>query len=888
MELSARYLLALDAYDSGGEREVRKRLKGDPDLEILVGLAKGEIGQNVIGIPPEEGLTSFLPTGKGKNWAAVLDLHSTKKDWPSESVGELDKSTSRIMTHLCAKPHRGNYGHYGLVVGHVQSGKTSNYTALCSKAADSGYNLFIVLAGLYNDLREQTQTRLLRELTGLDKDRKDGIHINHTQLSRQWKEITKKGKDFHNLKYLQPITDVSRPMLVVTKKNVTPLRKLRKWLKDTDPAVRGQIKALIIDDESDHGSIDTQTGEGIDPITGEHETSESAINREVRKLLKSLSPDFSYIGYTATPMANVFINPEVDDERELGPSLYPNDFIISLKRPSGHFGLEEVHSIEGGSRYLDSAIPEPEADSLRNAADSEDAMDRTELPESLVRALMQYFLSLAVKDLRKVPNKHHSMLIHVKHTIETMKPLHRKVESLLRHWSRLINHRRKGGELREAFKEVWEETYEGQLDRDHAWEEVLGIVKETVGKYPGRYQLVEINSESEDKLPYEAHAKKGLRVIVIGGTRLSRGLTLEGLCISYFTRHARAHDTLLQMARWFGYRHGYKDLVRIHMTGPIRDDYGDMLHIEEALRADIEEYEENNLSPADFGIRVMKHRKDLRPSGPLKMRHVELRTVNEDRKIFETPNLVLDDRAVLDGNISALEGLLSSMKTEGVECGPDNLSRIWEDVSADTVLEFLTSVSFPNSEYRMPIENRIRPYISRRLGLTGDELREWNIVSIGSSDTSHKRSFKTGGGSVALNCVSRTRIPDSTRVGNSIAGPWDYIVDLTSPLSNSNRGDFSTDRGGMDQNRMFRARGKKPLLLIYLIDPNSKPRASGRGSDREPLFEDPSDKEPVVGIAMVLPSANISRKERDEERAYYILIGKATIEDILSKRTQHD
>ena len=166
-----------------------------------------------------------------------------------------------------------------------------------------------------------------------------------------------------------------------------------------------------------------------------------------------------------------------------------------------------------------------------------------------------------------------------------------------------------------------------------------------------------------------------------------------------------------------------------------------------------------------------------------------------------------------------------------------------------------------------------------------NEDAEWNIVSIGSRDTSHKRSFKTGAGSVALNCVSRTRIPDSTRVGNSIAGPWDYIVDLTSPPSTLDRGDFSTDRGGMDQNRMFRARGKKPLLLIYLIDPNSKPRASGRGSNREPLFEDSSGKEPVVGIAMVLPSANITRKERNREREYYIRIGAATIEDVLSKRT---
>ena len=130
MNLSARYFLALDAYYSGGEAEVRNKLREDPELETLVSLVRGEIGQDVIGIPAEEGLQTFLPSGDGKNWAAVLDLHKTKKKWPIDSIGELDTSTTRIMTHLCSKPLRENYGHYGLVVGHVQSGKTSNYTAL--------------------------------------------------------------------------------------------------------------------------------------------------------------------------------------------------------------------------------------------------------------------------------------------------------------------------------------------------------------------------------------------------------------------------------------------------------------------------------------------------------------------------------------------------------------------------------------------------------------------------------------------------------------------------------------------------------------------------------------------------------------------------------------
>ena len=234
------------------------------------------------------------------------------------------------MQHLMSEPHNGKHGHYGLVIGYVQSGKTSNYTALCAKAVDFGYNLVIILSGLFNDLREQTQSRLLRELAGKEKDLRDGIHVSEENFNKKWKTITQKNMDFHDLQYLKELQNIETPHLIVTKKNVTPLQKITEWIESSPIEVRSQIKALVIDDEADHGSIDTRTGEQWDSATNRFETSESEINRRVRLLLKSLSPGFAYVGYTATPMANLFINPEIENELVLGPSLYPNDFILTL------------------------------------------------------------------------------------------------------------------------------------------------------------------------------------------------------------------------------------------------------------------------------------------------------------------------------------------------------------------------------------------------------------------------------------------------------------------------------------------------------------------------------------------------------------------------------
>jgi hypothetical protein len=889
---SEEYIAALNLYIPDKDEDAVRAIFGShPEFEVLIGYCRGDHGRDPIGIPAVGRIGRYNPPQDAEYWPAVWELHRDKKRWNDTSLGELDKSTSRIMSHLISTPYRTGIGHYGLVVGYVQSGKTSNYTALCAKAADYGYNLIIILSGLYNDLRSQTQSRLLRELAGTERDHRDGIHVLGELYRNPWKTITDNEKDFHNLKFLQPFSEPERPHLIVTKKNVAPLEKLTQWIKETPPEIRSEIKALIIDDEADHGSIDTQTGEVWDPKSMQFQRSESEINKRLRLLLKTLKSGYSYVGYTATPMANIFINPEIDDEGFLGPSLYPNDFIISLGEPDGYFGINKVHPRGEISPCL-VRVPNAEAAILREVADDDYMMDKTPLPQSLEDAMIQYILSWSIRCLRGQREQHHSMLIHVKHTIESMTPLVRKVREKFDRWEGLLGdaYEEEADELRTKFKQIWEDTYKDTLDPKYpspSWTDILDESKKLMAH--NKPSIVEINSESKDTLDYQMNYKNGWRALVIGGTRLSRGLTIEGLCISYFVRHAGAHDTLLQMGRWFGFRHGYEDLVRIHTTGPIISDFMDMVEIERELRADIVEYENHELSPADFGVRVMKHMNNLSPTGRLKMATVELRSFNEDRKIFETPTLSLDDNRVLKKNISVLDDfILSLMDTsDGQYCGYEGQNRMWTNVEPQRVIQFLSHVNFEESKFRMPIQERILPYIYRRLEKTTDELRKWNVVSVGSSKANYSHEIKTKKGSVTLKSVIRTRIPDSNRVGASIAGPWDYIADLIEAPFSHPRKIFENQGGSLALDQMFKLRPKNnPLLLIYILDPDSEPNNVGHHSTREPLFKDDLSKTPVLGIAMALPNATISTEERNREREFYIRLGAASLEDILKSRRE--
>ena len=244
----------------------------------------------------------------------------------------------------------------------------------------------------------------------------------------------------------------------------------------------------------------------------------------------------------------------------------------------------------------------------------------------------------------------------------------------------------------------------------------------------------------------------------------------------------------------------------------------------------------------------------------------------------------LGNKGILKNNLDNFDEFISDLlhNSKVEECGFKNRNRLWRDIPPEIVLNFLNKVSFEQSKYRMPIKQRIIPYIERRIE-KGDDLSSWNVMNVGSRETDFTRESGHDGNSITLNGVIRTRIRESNRIGASIAGPWDYVGDLVQ--MGWTRSDFMDSKGSMSNELMFKLRPpQNPLLVTYLIDPNSTPKDEGRGNQRTALFSKESYKVPVLGLALVLPRARISLAERNVEREFYIRLGAASLEDLLKAR----
>ena len=360
-----------------------------------------------------------------------------------------------------------------------------------------------------------------------------------------------------------------------------------------------KLNLLMIDDESDHATINTKTSSeetiqlaGYDDYEDEEQDDEitdaTKINTRLRQIL-GLFPRSAYVGYTATPFANVLIDPEGDHD-SLGKTLYPRDFIIALPKPEGHMGLNEFFpdDIDMDHTYASqvSIVPPDEANELRNYEDDGRLLPDFDIPESLKKAIMDYLLSGAARISRGHTDFHHSMLIHTKHTIKNQSPVAAKVKAVTEYWNNnLLNQYSADGKtLRNKFRSRWNDNFSTHSLTHESWEKIEPCLMKFIQQ---KYMVMEINSNTEHNLDYDSHVN-GLRVIAVGGNRLSRGLTLEGLSSTFFVRESRMYDTLTQMGRWFGFRPGYADLVRLHITPTLLEWFTWLTGVEKELRSDIE------------------------------------------------------------------------------------------------------------------------------------------------------------------------------------------------------------------------------------------------------------------------------------------------------------
>lgn len=621
---------------------------------------------------------------------------------PSQVIDQIDYAADEIMDNLANPKTENSFSRKGLVIGAVQSGKTSNYIGLMNKAADSGYKVIIVLTGTIEKLRKQTQERIDEGFIGSDSSAivndKKSRHVGVGQFDYLYGEtlsvspFTTTSDDF-NIKASLKIEDNKGPVVFVLKKNKSVLEKLTKWLEIYNINQQtGTIESplLLIDDEADNASVNTAS-EDRDPTT---------INQLIRNILKLFSKS-SYVGFTATPFANIFIDPQYQSDD--GDDLFPRDFIYLLEQPSNYIGPTELYSREGKYHYM-----------LRNNDDVENVLKikhkngefPTRLPDSLKEAIIVFFLSNAVRDLRGDEKKHRAMLVHISRFISVQDDIRDKVDSYVKYLQVQIQNyiyddreNEMISEIHRIFeKEFGKSKVDGieKVEISEEWKDVKNALLKAV--MPIQVKVVNSGVASKN-LDYDGYEDDGLRLIAIGGLSLARGLTLEGLMTSYFYRNTKMYDTLMQMGRWFGYRDGYADICRLWTSSESADWYEHIALATEELRYEIKKMDAQNKKPIEFGLKVRSAEDaPLIITARNKMRSADQMTLRRsvNGQMLETAILYKDSKMLQINNQAITKWLVKNQVYEYNDF--DNLSlkkTTLKDVSKQNIIDLLNSLELP-------------------------------------------------------------------------------------------------------------------------------------------------------------------------------------------------
>ena len=659
-------------------------------------------------------------------WNRYRELLHIEKGWPSQVLAEMDNDTNRIVGYLQNPNKLGAWDRRGMVIGHVQSGKTANYIGVVTKAADAGYRVIIIIAGVQNKLRDQTQQRVDEGFIGFDtavgvsSGGRQTVGVGNVDSERKPVNFTTAIWDF-NRRLADNVgirlRDLNEPVVFVIKKNTNTLRNLIDWLQTHNARIGAATirePMLLIDDEADNASINIR----------HREEQVSTINGQVRELMK-LFERSCYVGYTATPFANIFIDP--DDESEMvGQDLFPRDFIVCLNPPSNYFGADRVF----GDR----------ADTiLQRVDDYEDLLPLwhkidhvvTGLPDSLHDAVRVFVVARSLRRARGQARAHGSMLVNVSRFVAVQRQVRAEIHALVVEIaaSVRVNGAKRFGEASRdpqmgALHRVFEEHYAGTCG--HEWAAVQAHLHDSVSSI----RVMAINSKSSDSLNYANHAKSGLNVIAVGGMSLSRGLTLEGLMVSYFLRRSLMYDTLFQMGRWFGYRDGYEDLCRVWMPEEAQGWYEHIAESIDELRDELVHMQSVNATPRDFGLKVRGHPDALLVTARNKMGSSETHKImiGLANRFVET-TVLHRDREASDGNLRAVRRLVEHLSTDGF--GPAQLERsggswLVRSVPLAAVDAFLSAFkNHPGSP--ATASEPVRRYIENR----ADELSEWDVLFAG-------------------------------------------------------------------------------------------------------------------------------------------------------------
>ncbi|MGY1813286.1 Z1 domain-containing protein [Blastococcus sp. SYSU D00820] len=761
-----------------------------------------------------------------RNWPALV-ASMRHKDFGDDNIASIDQSSTKIVS-LLDHPKQNEFRTRGLVVGYVQSGKTTNFTAVMAKAADKGYKLFIVLSGIHNTLRRQTQVRLVKDLV----DANPG----------QWHQVTSDTHDFvpqPNPKAFFAATD--QCVLLVVKKNAAVLRKLRTWLGKAGEYLEN-CPTLIIDDEADQSTVAT-----------------AKINPLLYDVLDKF-PKVGYVGYTATPFANLLIDPAADED------FYPRDFIVNLPRPNGYHGTEVLFGrdlLDGedpadlpGGYDMVRLVPDDEVDDLKPRSKKEAADFQPALTHSLQAAVEWFWLATAARRARGGGNPHSTMLVHT--TTETL--VHEAFkEPLLRLRTSMLD--RLGaadGRTVEQLRETWERETTLVPAADFGEEKVdFPTVLEHLPEVVRQTRVVIDNYRSSDRLNYESGP---VTAIAVGGNTLSRGLTLEGLVSSLFVRAVSAYDTLLQMGRWFGYRNRYADLPRIWMTDELRMWFSHLATVEADMRRDIDRYMHNPAeTPLTFAVRLRSHPK-MSITSRARMKSAVLAHAAYGGTLVESRffDVSANGRDVLAENAAAARDLVGAARQHGTDETTRPETALFTQVPHEDVLAFLERYTF-HERSEDGDRRRLTDYIGKRA--RQGALQRWSVAVVGNSQPNSTTDRCDLGHGIEIRMVKRARLgQDSDTTLNPVAD----IKTLSSRRDETIDLDTDGKDLGSRQQVLELRRAQRPdegLLLVYPIEPESD---TGKGG-RRPL-DAPTD-DVVIGVALLFPTPRPGSS--DSEVEYY-------------------
>lgn len=829
-------------------------------------------------------LNDFKANGQSewKFWNRYKD-YLEDKGFAPRIIENLDILTDKILDNMFnPKLNDIQLSKKGLVVGQVQSGKTANYTGLICKAADAGFNFIIVLAGIHNNLRSQTQARLDEGFLGFDTQF-ERVYANNAQnrigvgRNAQYKNLvahsitTSEEKGDFTKRAAGIVTfNTSDPILLVIKKNVAVLRRLYAWLQtQTQNGERINSKSvLIIDDEADNASINTND-RNLNP---------TRINGLIRNIVQQFNRT-AYLGYTATPFANIFITRDDTD-------LFPRDFIINLPTPSNYIGPEKV--------FGTSITPDDSNDDIlpivfkvtdcsnfvpdgHRKDDEKPSFE--DIPESLKTAVKCFIITCAIRIARGQGNKHNSMLIHLSRFQGWQNVIKDLVEELFRYYKQEIEANEPNilEEFRCAFEEDTDDyiSYTSMTNKIlnsslsnidngmqvHTWEEIKPFLYKAVQKII----VKSINGSSGDVIDYKEHERNGISVIVIGGDKLSRGLTLEGLSVSYFLRASKMYDTLMQMGRWFGYRPGYVDLCRLFTSPELNEWFRHITLASEELRDEFNYLAASGQTPDQYALKVRQHDGLLQITATNKMRNVKQIEISWAGKLRETYQLPMDKR-LKHLNLTATQELIGKIGTP--EPKEDNSGNyLWRNVTPNVICEYFRSFNVAESLKKVNME-LICQYIEQLE--TQGELTSWSVALMNKENTQNKFSFDNG---IKVGCFDRNRakeIGDDTyfiRKNHIVGNPTDEFIDIDKKLlleALQETRDIMQEQGrewdkDYPSPKIVREKYRSvtnPLLIIYPLNPKCANIKNENGTIKEGTVQYTENDPPFIGFAIAFPHSN--------------------------------